>query len=486
MAASPTGTVAGWVGPLAVTALAGVLRFTRLGDPPVEVFDEVYYAEQAGDLLRYGVEYQQEEGVPDFVVHPPVGKWVIAAGEALIGDTPTGWRFSVALLGTLSVLLVARIGRRLFGSTLLGCTAGLLLAVDGMHFVHSRTALLDLVLMFWVLAAFGALLVDRDRTRAVLAARHGAGPPAASPLGPPAGWRPWRLLAGLLLGLAVATKWNGLWFLAVFGLASVLWDVGARRVLGVARPWSGALRRDAAPAFASLVGVGALTYLASWTGWLRAGAQRAYGRDWAADVPSGWPVPEALRSLWHYHVQMWEFHVGLDTFHPYSSHPWGWLVLSRPVSFFYEGPVRGEAGCPVDQCSRAVSAIGTPPLWYGAVVALAVVLYRWAGGRDWRAGAVLTGLVAGYLPWFLYAERTIYSFYAVVFTPWLVLAVTMVLGMVLGPRTAPRPRRTTGAVLAGGYVAATVATFAWFYPVLAAQVVPYAAWAARMLLPSWI
>ena len=69
-----------------------------------------------------------------------------------------------ALLGTLSVLMLCRIGRRLFRSTFLGCLAGALLAVDGLHFVMSRTALLDLVLMFFVVAAFGCLLIDRDRS----------------------------------------------------------------------------------------------------------------------------------------------------------------------------------------------------------------------------------------------------------------------------------------------------------------------------------
>ena len=53
----------------------------------------------------------------------------------------------------------------MFGSIVLGCAAGLLMAFDGMHFVLSRTALLDIFLMFFVLAAFGALVLDRDQRR---------------------------------------------------------------------------------------------------------------------------------------------------------------------------------------------------------------------------------------------------------------------------------------------------------------------------------
>ena len=104
-------------------------------------------------------------GKASFIVHPPVGKWVIGLGEWLFGVTPFGWRFMPAVLGTAMVLMLCRIVRRMTRSTLLGCMAGLLLAVDGLSIVLSRTALLDGTLAFFVLAAFGALVIDRDRAR---------------------------------------------------------------------------------------------------------------------------------------------------------------------------------------------------------------------------------------------------------------------------------------------------------------------------------
>src|SRR4029453_14979628 len=84
---------------------------------------------------------------PEYVVHPPGGKWMIAFGMWLFGgDNPFGWRFSAALTGTLTVFLVALIAMKLFRSHTLGAVAGLLLAVDGHHLVLSRTALLDVFL----------------------------------------------------------------------------------------------------------------------------------------------------------------------------------------------------------------------------------------------------------------------------------------------------------------------------------------------------
>ncbi len=155
------------------------------GRPDAIIFDETYYIKDALALLRFGHEREVIEDAndmilardapwnqldiftdsPAFVVHPPVGKWVIATGEWAFGMIPFGWRFGVAVLGTLSVLMTARILRRLTRSDSVGIIAGLLVALDGLHLVMSRTALLDISLMFFVLAAFGLLLLDRDAVR---------------------------------------------------------------------------------------------------------------------------------------------------------------------------------------------------------------------------------------------------------------------------------------------------------------------------------
>lgn len=490
LAPMPDDGIWGWLVPGVIALLAGLLRFDRLGVPSDYVFDEVYYAQDAVDLLTFGVEYDVEEDQPQFIVHPPAGKWLIALGQLAFGNDSFGWRFSVALVGTLAVFLLARVARRLFRSLVLGATAGLLLAVDGLHYVLSRTAILDGLLMFWLLAAFGALLVDRDRTRARLASLARLADPADGwwrQLGPGLGLRPWRIAAGVCLGLACATKWNGVWFVAVFGLMAVLWDVGARRLAGVPRPLLAALLRDAVPAFVSLVLVAVVVYIGSWTGWFL-GGELAYDRYAAAEAsaPALPLVPEALVSLGLYHEAQLSFHQGLDSFHSYRSHPWSWLVLGRPVSFDYAGINRGDLGCAVEDCSRAVLAIGTPLLWWAGVLALGAMLIVWLGRRDWRAGAILSGLAAGWLPWLAFPDRTQYFFYAVAFLPWTILAVTMCLGYVLGPPGASPTRRAWGTALAGAFVLLVVLNFAYLLPVLSDRTIPYVDWLERMWWPSWI
>ncbi len=500
-----------WLIPLLTAALGGALRFVRLDTPRSLVFDETYYVKDAYSFLISGYERSWPDkaneafiagnpgvllATPEYVVHPPVGKWMIAGGMWLFGpDNPFGWRFAAALTGTASIFLLALIAQKLFRSLTLGAVAGVLLAVDGHHLVMSRTSLLDIFLMFWLLAAFGALLLDRDDGRRRLAGRlgrqagaTGAGRPTARQLtaGPWLGIRWWRLAAGVCLGLAVGTKWSALFFLAAFGLLTVFWDLNARRIAGVHAWISGGILKDGLPAFLSIVPVAGAVYAASWAGWFR--SSDAYYRQWAGSHPSaewGW-LPDALRSLAHYHLEAYRFHQGLSSEHPYQASAWTWLVMGRPTSFFYESPKPGSPGCDFGNCTSAILSVGNPLIWWSAAVSLVVVLFWWAGRRDWRAGAILAGVAAGYLPWFLYPERTTFFFYAVSFEPYLVLALVYSLGLVLGRRTDPAWRRRSGLYLITLFVVAAVLLSAFFYPVWTAEIIPYPDWRTRMWMPSWI
>ena len=219
------------------------------------------------------------------MVHPPFAKWVIASGEWVVGVSPFGWRLPMALVGTLSVLVLARVVRRMTRSTLLGTVAGLLLALDGLHLVMSRTAYLDIVLMMCVLAAFGCLVVDRDRVRARALAwaedRGGLQAMRFDERGPAFGFRPWRLAAGVALGLACGSKWSGVFYLAAFGLLMLWWDHRARAAVGVRNPFVAMLRKDFLPGFLSVGVTAVVVYVTTWSGWLL--TDKGYNRHWAED-----------------------------------------------------------------------------------------------------------------------------------------------------------------------------------------------------------
>jgi dolichyl-phosphate-mannose--protein O-mannosyl transferase len=115
-----------------------------------------------------------------------------------------------------------------------------------------------------------------------------------------------------------------------------------------------------------------------------------------------------------------------------------------------------------------------------------VLLFMWALRRDWRAGAILAGFMGGYAPWFLLGDRTIYSFYAVAFVPYVVLACVYVLGLLIGGPKASPLHRKIGLGITGAFIVLEIVLFAFFWPIYTAQVVPYSFWSAHMWFPSWI
>ena len=201
----------GWIITAAVTGIAALTRLWALDWPKGKMFDEIYYATEAQEMLRYG--YEDNRGYM-FVVHPPLGKWLIAGTSAIFGNNEVGWRLAPALAGIVSVLLLVRIARRMFRSNVFGGIAGLLLALDGLSVVQSRVALLDIFLQLFIVAGFGALVLDREQMRSRLAGLLAEGVDLSDGI-PTLGPRPWRLAGGVLLGLACAVKWSALSFFVV-------------------------------------------------------------------------------------------------------------------------------------------------------------------------------------------------------------------------------------------------------------------------------
>jgi dolichyl-phosphate-mannose--protein O-mannosyl transferase len=540
--------IVGWTASLGVALLALLVRVWHLGRPHEFEFDETYYAKDAWSLLHFGYarDYTDQandhilagrvlgqwKDTPEMAVHPEVGKWLIALGEKVFGMDPTGWRVASAVVGALMVLVMVRLARRVTGSTMLGVLAGFLLSLDGMQFVLSRLALLDVFAAFFLLCGVHCVVADRDWVRARLAQR------LDSPVEDPRAWgpvrglllRPWLLAGGLSWGLAIGTKWTSAIPLAAFGLLVWVWSAGARRSFGVRWALLKSAVADGLPAFAQLVVVALVVYVVSWTGWLvHAGTfeehlsstqytqftghghcEKTDGKDgeerFVSDNPdpdARWPtatepdasglgeVVQSLRSLWYYHRDLWTFHTNFlnCSTHSYASMPSGWLLLNRPVGVAADTDIKpGTQGCDApsgSDCLRQVLLLGTPALWWGGCLALAYALVMWVGARDWRFGLAVVGAAVTWLPWLRYDDRPIFSFYAIVTLPFLVLALVLAIGKLVGSGP-PGPRRTVGVVVSGTYVVLVLLNFAWFYPVYTDELLTHAEWLDRIWFSRWI
>ena len=506
--------VAGVVIPIVLVAIAGVIRFANLGHPGRIIFDETYYAKDARSYLETGVE----EG---FAVHPPVGKWLIAASlpfferdasadEIEDAYQPIAWRVSTAIAGTLTVLLTYLVGARLLRWRGAAALAGLLAATDGLLVVQSRTSMLDVFLGLFVVLAAWLLLIDRDRSgfdedadedpvptddqRDLAAAPAIAVPAGGSDDAPPRERRavldeaptaavadgdvadpwavveptpptqptvltllrpivrmpdrphPFRLLAGVAFGLAIATKWSGTLALAAGVAVVVGWELGWRRRR------TGRARVDVFPLLRSLALVFVLipmgVYVVSYVPWFLNYAHTTEGEKVCQDEAGAPAEPCYVSPLgrvagwFRYQESIWNFHRDLEADHPYRAPAWTWPVLARPVVYYWEscpdnrysqvpetdaeGNVTTPDPCVVDREQAAeIIALGNPALWWGSIAAL-VPLVAGIVVRDRRALFLLAFWGFQFIPWLIpqyNQSRPVFFFYMTPAVPFLALIV---------------------------------------------------------------
>jgi dolichyl-phosphate-mannose--protein O-mannosyl transferase len=162
--------------------LAEIAFLVGIGEPAKPYFDEVHYVPAARLLLDPGPGVNLE--------HPPLAKALIAAGMAVFGDRPLGWRFMSTVFGSLALVGTYLWALALFAEQRIALWVAAVTLFNQVLYVQSRIAMLDvfsLAFIMWALAAFTASRLA---------------------------W------AGVFLGLAIACKWSGViaWLL-VAGLA---------------------------------------------------------------------------------------------------------------------------------------------------------------------------------------------------------------------------------------------------------------------------
>jgi dolichyl-phosphate-mannose-protein mannosyltransferase len=444
---------------IAITLVAVVLRFVSLGRPIELVFDEIFYAR---DACWYILGTEQACGITDLAsrAHPPLGKWLIGAGIAVFGYDPVGWRVSVAVAGTLTVALVYVLGWRLLrghaagvGVTVGASVAAGFLALDLLHLVHSRVAMLDALIVLFVVGAVLGIVLDRDRPRDVA--------------DPPWWWRltlgrPWRLVAGASLGAAAAVKWSGAYVApAIIGLV-VVWELVEQRRREPDGGWGawiiGAFKREALPTVVLLGLVPVAVYVASYTG-------RMPGAVLALPTDPG----SVWNGIWQHQQAMLDFHTTLGGNHPYQSAPWSWAFLQRPVAYWFTD----EGGT-----YREILAMGSPLAWWSGLLALlALIVTWWRGGFGWLRPepVILAAAASTYLPWLVLSGDRSQTFL------WYLLPTLPFLGLALGTLAAWAWERTIGQVAVGAWALLALAAFVFWLPLATALPLGADDWRLRIL-----
>jgi dolichyl-phosphate-mannose-protein mannosyltransferase len=428
--------------PAVVLAIAAGIRLWGLGAPGQPYGDEGYYVFDAAAYLGGGIvdpigDHPPAVRIADegTWVHPPLGKWIIALlGVGPIGQRSIGWRFPPAVFGIVGVALLYLLALRLWRSVWWAGLAAFLLALDGLHIVQSRMAMLDVFVTTFVTAAVLFLVLDRERMAEPTSSRR---------------WRrfdrvfgsPFRLLAGIVLGCAVATKWSGAFALPFAAGLCAIWA------------FTGDRRSDRSTAailstfVASFVLVPSVIYLLS------------YG---AFFYQHGFAVHDFL-TLQSAMLRYQQGHLAIQ---PENSLPWTWPLLLHPVRYLDEFR---------DGASSVVVALGNPLLWWGFLLLLPVALVQMVRRPEWQDAVVFGGYAAMFAPWFAIG-RTQFIWYMLPAVPFMCLAVVATFR-----RLPTRAGRTSGIAFAGGVFLVAVL----FIPVWTAWPVSSSWIRALGWLPDW-
>jgi dolichyl-phosphate-mannose-protein mannosyltransferase len=328
------------------------LRFWGLERFNTLVFDEVYYVQFAQKYLTQ---------TPLFDGHPPLSKYLIAIGIWLGNQLPigqsvvnnlTGSQFSTwsyrwlnALTGSFIPIVIAGLVQQLSFNRRFALIAGFLASLDGLFLVESRYALNNVYLVIFGLLGQLCLLV---------AARSFGGKRYRSWL--------WLCLSGIFFAASAAVKWNGLWFLfGAFGCLGLAWgmrwwkNTAVTPDLGRIQPIIAALFLGILPCF---------IYAAIW-------------------IPHLQQNPK--ETFWGLHQQIFAYHKNLTAWHPYCSSWNSWLLMFRPVAYFYKIgidpqqliPLNAPAiAAPPDAPIYDVHAMGNPILWWASTVAIGHLFFK--------------------------------------------------------------------------------------------------------------
>ena len=400
--ASPRDPV-GWSGVIAFAFLSLVL--IRLGIPTRLYFDEVHYVPAARILREFSHITNQE--------HPLVGKEMIALGISLFGDNPKGWRIFSALAGALALFSFMRALWFASASRFAALGGGVLLATSFLVFIHSRIAMLDIFMIAFVMVA---LWMCASAVREPTEAR-------------------WRLaIAGVMLGLAIGTKWNAAPVAMMPGIGffvARLISAGPRGLFLSKGPPIPQISLVEAALWLGLVPL--VTYVLTFL------PVFFYEKN-----------PLTLGTFIQYQQHMVELQQSTVKPHTYMSRWYHWVINWRAIWYLYEN---------LDGAQRGVVLIGNPLTMLLGLPALVWCAYAGILRRNWTALAA-AGLYAASLGMWIVAPKPV-QFYYHYMLPSCFLMAALALALDALWRSGGKWRIVPVAVILG-----SCAIFAWFYPII--------------------
>lgn len=432
---------------LLILAFAFFTRMYNIHEPNGYIFDEVYHAVTA-KLIAHNdpraFEWWHPAPEPNTAIdwlHPPTAKYFQAVSMLLFGENPFGWRFSSVIFGVGVVWITFLVAQAAFRNERSALFAALLASFDGLLLVQSRIAMNDIHVTFFVLLScywyFRHWQLSQENREYRFFSKR-------------------LMLSIAAAGIAMATKWSGVFVLGAIGIGEVARFVQS----GMLQPKSKALQPrsifQAALVLSLMLLIPLSLYLASY------GQMFLQGKGY-----------EHLKEL---HNQIWRYQTTLEATHPYQSRPWQWFLNLRPVWYavdYQEGSIAN------------IYAFGNTVLYLGGGIAIVTslvwgtkqVFNRWRKKKPANDTALIVLLVCiwyaiVWMPWFL-SPRIMFFYHYTPAVPLLAILTSYWL------QKAPKSLHI-------GFVAAAGLFFMVWYPhYIGLPVSKEFADSVYFLLPSW-
>ena len=482
------------------------------------VFDEVYFPVDALKDLK-GIDYFDPE--------PPLSKLIIAGGISWLGFNPWGWRIMSAIFGSLVIGLLYFLARRLWHRHRLFPTlAALFFSLDGLQLVESRTGVIDIFAVFFVVLGLWLFTLHWHArtpqqwlwTLYLTAAASGLGLAVKADMVP----------AVILMALLLAARWvrpylrlrsrafgRSSWMLPPAPddpaeahrrttVAAIRWGwhylAGAVLILLIFylsffRYWT--IPHSVYVNFADSQGA-----RSSCTGFITQASlcqlpvampiQEDHIGPVTLWLPTGFNLGQSLVDVEMNSLGALSYQATLKATHPFASAFYGWPLDAHPVLFYavYTGNGVATANGQTVSNYAWISDMGNPAIFWLGLLALAACLYWTVRRRDRIALFILLGFLINWLLLWSWPSRILFFYEILEAVPFTCMALAYFCtrlarvqsALQVGPiRLGPYSLRP----LAGAVVLAVILSFAYFYPLWTGQPIPSNDFFQHIWLPGW-
>lgn len=334
-------------------------------------FDEVYFARAAYEHLN--------NILPLEWVHPPLGKLIISIPIKLFGMTPLSYRLMGNIAGILMIPSIYILAKMLFKKTKYATLAGIIMAVDGMHFVQTRIGTVDTFLVLFIILEYLFMykyIISKER---------------------PLRSRIWALFwSGLFMGCAISVKWTGVF--AGIGLGIIFFTDLIIGLVSKKEKWNKENTKIILYCIIFFVVIPLTIYLLSYIPFYIL-------ED---------PYIRGVESFIEWQKAMYDYHHNLEATHPYSSVWYSWPVTGKSLLYWVGNTEAGE--------QTRIALLGNPAIFWISVPCMIFTLIYAIRKRKFEHWFLIIAIVSMMVP-YMEINRIMFLYHYFPVLPFAMLAI---------------------------------------------------------------